>query len=144
MNLEMDLICYGCGVTFEAGLFKPIRNLDFVKPSGGLWTSPVDCSWGWKEWGEQVGYSDFRTSFNLKFHGKVFEVDDAADLLGVKGETRGSMFSIDFEHLADRFDAFHLTARGEMATRFHDGLSLYGWDCETVLIFNPDSVRQVS
>jgi hypothetical protein len=38
-------------------------------------------------------------------------------------------------------DAIHLTERGEHETRLSQPYSLYGWDCECVLIMNPKGIR---
>ena len=43
------LIHYGSS-KFSERKFWPIRNSDWrVKPTGGLWTSPVASKWGWKD-----------------------------------------------------------------------------------------------
>jgi len=42
----------------------------------------------------------------------------------------------DYEECATRYDAIHLTDRGQWATRMTHPKNLYGWDCESVLILN--------
>ena len=47
----------------------------------------------------------------------------------------------DFEGMVRAgIDAIWLTAHGESATRFSRPYSLYGWDCESVLIMNPSGI----
>ena len=42
----LDLISYGLGDKFIPEKFQPIKNVDWVKPDGGLWASPVDSIYG--------------------------------------------------------------------------------------------------
>ena len=49
----------------------------------------------------------------------------------------------DFEKMVKMgYDAIYLTDKGQMETRFTMP-DLYGWDCECVLVMNPDCVTQV-
>ena len=43
------LIHYGNN-KFDEDLFLPIKNKRWEKPDGGLWTSPKNSKWGWKDW----------------------------------------------------------------------------------------------
>lgn len=45
----LHLVVYGCGDLYDRKKFKPIKNRQHVKPEGGLWASPVNCSFGWNE-----------------------------------------------------------------------------------------------
>ena len=46
----MKLIHYGSD-SYNPDKFQPIRNRhSFVKPFGGLWTSPINSNWSWKHW----------------------------------------------------------------------------------------------
>ena len=50
------------------------------------------------------------------------------------------LIGIDFEKmLSDGIDAIYLTEKGEQETRF-ESPGLYGWDCECVLVMNPDCI----
>jgi len=49
---------------------------------------------------------------------------------------------LDFEQLSKTYDAVWLTYNGERKTRYSNP-DLYGWDCESVLILNKNSVYQV-
>ena len=54
------------------------------KRDGGLWTSPIDSKWGWKDWNdcEQFRDCDERNSFTvcLKSDAKIFVIDSLEDL----------------------------------------------------------------
>ena len=52
-------------------------------------------------------------------------------------------FNIDFEKMSKKFDAIYLTEQGEYKTRFIDRYSLYGWDCESILIMNKNIIKQI-
>ena len=112
---------------------------------GGLWASPVDCSWGWANWcrSEEWNEGALGEWFEFNYHGNVVVIDSHADLRALpQHNSKISHFfnSPDFERLlADGVDAIHLTERGEHETRFSEP-SLYGWDCECVLIMNPEGI----
>ena len=134
----IDLRHYGA-VNYRPELFKPIENrIGRNKPRGGLWTSPVDSGWGWKDWAEMEEFGDLSTYFDLVFYGRVMVIDGVDDLMRLPWDGRGVLF--------DRLggcgvDAIHLTERGEKETRLTSPYDFYGWDCETVLIMNQDAIR---
>lgn len=48
----------------------------------------------------------------------------------------------DFEAIHEAgVDAVYLTQQGERETRFNDP-SLYGWDCECVLVMNSEAINR--
>lgn len=65
----MQLIHYGHS-DFNIAKFKPIKNDDYgwVKPNGGLWTSPLESNWGWKDWCISEGFHSYTddTIANIK------------------------------------------------------------------------------
>jgi hypothetical protein len=140
----MILIHYG-DKSFDPNKFKPIENIGFVKPRGGLWTSPIDSNWGWKDW---CHAEDFRTckignSFTmvLKSDSKVLKIDSLDDLKNIPfiEHFKGISYP-DFEKISESYDAIWLTENGQIETRFSSPQHLYGWDCESVLILNPESI----
>lgn len=116
------------------------------KPKGGLWTSTYCSEIGsaWVQWclGEDFGVpgGGWR-SWLLEPDpaARVLEIDSHADLhrvsasYGLPIEYPGPLSALDFERLAVDYDAIHLTEAGQWATRLTHPLSLYGWDCESVL-----------
>lgn len=128
----------------------PVQNSKWIKPKkeGGCWTSPVDSKWGWKDWneGEQFAECNERNSFTicLKETAKIFVIDSLEDLKNAPLTDGYSTRVLDFEAIAKYYDAIWLTEKGQNATHFSYPLNLCGWDCETVLILNPDCCTAVS
>lgn len=135
----MILIHYGA-TQFYRHKFLPITN-NWVKPNGGLWTSPINSEYGWKDWNEQSEFAKCvrRNSFviELNHDAKVFTIAGIDDLL--KAPLYGTGFGtyMNFEVIKDKYDAIHLTCKGEAMTR-HSTPNLCGWDCESVLLLNTD------
>ena len=143
MNARLQLIHYGAPA-YNPALFMPISDEPyFVKPKGGLWASPVDSSWGWADWCEEENFGSLDESFNLDFVGNLLVIDNYDDLDAlpwIEGMYRAFP---SFQCLCVGgfyYDAIHLTVRGERETRYSRPRSLYGWDCESVLILNPNSI----
>lgn len=150
-------IHYGCD-SFDRNLFQPIVNRErFVKPHGGLWASPVDSEWGWKDWCTSESFHTDRLSesftFTLSENAKVIHIRSVSDLTELPNQKPSPWFPgvcdwkcIDFEKLlADGVDAveLHLSEEDRTNCGFMDGLywELYGWDCDSILILNPDVVE---
>lgn len=148
MNKWPTLIHYG-STKYIKEKVKPITNAIRVKPNGGLWTSPVNSKYGWKDWCEDEEYRpcDDTNSFKLKLHNwaKVYIIDSLDDLkkMPVYHYQNDKLFFIDFENLSKSYDAIWLTEKGEGETRLSYPIDLYGWDCESVLIMNPESCYQI-
>jgi hypothetical protein len=135
------LIHYGAS-KFEFSKIAPIENKAWVKPSGGLWTSPINSEWGWKEWCAAENFSDCRqeNSFTVRLvrQARVFMIDSYKDLMScpLVPSSYSSNKSLNFQSIAMDYDAIWLTEKGQNETRFSVPVNLYGWDCETVLILN--------
>jgi len=127
---------------YKPDLFKPICDVPFRnKPQGGLWTSPVDSEYGWEDWSKDNDYGDLTNHFDLYFEGTVFEIDSVEDMNNLPWIEDESMHFVSFEPLVFMgYDAIHLTDKGQADTRFTHPKSLYGWDCETVLVMNPNAI----
>lgn len=140
---SLTLIHYG-SERFEKKLFRKIINNDWTKPIGGLWTSPTGSTYGWKEWCLQ---EDFRidslsSHFKLKFtkEARVLLIDSFPDLEKLP---KRKVNYLDFEKISNKFDAIWLTEKGQWETRFTRPFNLYGWDCESILVLNPESVEEI-
>lgn len=132
---------------FSPCSFEPVRNEPYRnKPRGGLWASPVDAPFGWKDWCEAEEYQkcDEANSFTFTLNEKanvylIRSVDEVRAMPSVECELE-SMFLPDFEKmLADGWDAieFHLSEDSELYW------ALYGWDCDSILVMNPDVVEEI-
>lgn len=140
----------------EPTLLRPVNNTDDclgAKPKGGLWTSSYSREHGsdWIRWCES---EDFRVPGTWHgpstWRGWLLEPDEFARVLVIdslrtlrsvlKQYWRLSLFApidspkLDFEKLAQDFDAVSLTEKAEWATR-HSEPNLYGWDCESTVWF---------
>ena len=149
---DLELIHYGAS-EYKPDLYVEVKNQGWVKPSGGLWTSPVKSNWGWKDWclAENFRICDGSNSFRLRFKetSKILVIDSLRDLemlpkSKLAYSKRFSKEYPDFEVLTKECDAIWLTERGQRETHLSHPLSLYGWDCESVLILNPDCCYEVT
>lgn len=143
-STSLELVHYGAS-KYDPERFDPIQNSESRsnKPLGGLWASPVASEWGWVDFCERDGYIyECDKSFTIRFIGKVFLIDSYEDMLKLPWEICGYLrqdYTINFEKLYE-YDAIHLTEAGQYDTRFPQAKSLRGWDCETVLIMNPNAI----
>lgn len=59
---EKKLFVHYGAAHFDKDRFLPAKNEEgWVKPTGGLWGSPVDSKYGWKEWCEENHYKSDAT-----------------------------------------------------------------------------------
>lgn len=143
---KLRLIHYGSS-RYDPDKFLPISDEPFRnKPRGGLWTSPVGSGYSWHDWCKAESFGDLSKSFEVEFNGKVLQIDSIADMKSLPWiECQGIHF-VTFQALCAGgfyYDAIHLTERGQAETRFAHPRSLYGWDCETVLVMNPGSITAI-
>lgn len=140
---------------FDRNLFVvPKNRMIFNKPEGGLWASPEDSSFGWKQWNEQEEFRPCREDecfrFRLRQDAKVFVIDSvekAKTLPQLKMPEEFSkleaIYSImgyvypDFERIMEDYDALLYLQTSD------PGLynALYGWDCDSILVLNPDVIE---
>lgn len=130
-------------------LFDPISNREmFTKPFGGFWASPVDAVYGWKEWCSENDFGDLSRSFtfsitstaNIRHIGRTSDMDDMPKLETVSFVP---WVCLDFEKiLADGIDGLEVHMSKDQPEDIMQGLyfTLYGWDCDSILIMNPDIV----
>ena len=138
----MRLVTYGCGDSFRKELFVPIKNRTWIKPEGGLWASPIGCSYGWKEWCKAESWGDLTQRFETVYEGKTLVIDSLCDLAWFIWQEDRFVFGYpDYEAMIRLgIDGIYLTEQGQIETSFsHPGL--YGYDCECVLVMNPKCVR---
>ena len=141
---------------FIPELFVPIQNRYFVKPQGGLWASPVNAEYGWKEWNTDRHYveiiDEISFKFTLKEDAKIIHIYSVYDLESLPKEKMpdipnfdSAMVFLDFEALMKQgYDAIelHFSEEDRSNVDFMKGLywSLYGWDCDSILIMNPNVI----
>ena len=130
---------------FEPKKFNPVKNESFFcKPKGGMWASPVDAKYGWKDWCTAENFRECedenRFRFRLKGNAKVYHIRSVADVKKMPERECGitTWYVPDFEKMiADGWDAIelHLSECGELYW------ALYGWDCDCILILNKDIIE---
>lgn len=130
----------------------PIKNREyFMKPKGGLWASRKNASFGWKDWCKEEDFRDcdMANSFEFIFakQAKIVTISTVKQLYNLprlKNDGLAWGYSIDFEkclHLG--IDAIELCWYGD---EYRDAASgnlhyeLYGWDCDSVVVLNPDVI----
>ena len=152
--MSIECVTYGCGNEFQAEKFDtatvwPGREY-FAKPKGGLWGSPVDAEYGWKEWCESADFREFTEadSFHWIASGRIFWIDSYRDCLKLpwndppsEGFWSAHSRGIDWEELKKVCDVVYLTERGEQETRYTSDVTLYGYDCECVLALNESAIH---
>lgn len=146
------VIHYG-SKTYSPKKVGKIKNSNWVKPNGGLWTSPIGSEYGWKDWCEAEQFRDCieSESFKLQFieNVKLYKIDTLQDLkslplTSIPGMPRGMMDFPDFEMISKHYNGIWLTVNGQHETRFSHPLSLYGWDCESILILDSKCCKQLN
>ena len=139
---------------FKPDRFEKIKNLEYgSKPRGGLWASPVDAAYGWKDWNETEQLKECSTdnsfTFTLTDTARVLVLDSVEKLFEIgkylpdaykerfSAETEAWMYVFDWEELSARYDAVEYCL-----SRCHSlYFALYGWDCDSILILNPQIIK---
>lgn len=151
--MSKKYIHWGCS-RFEPKAFVPVTNFEVMnKPIGGLWASPADAKYSWFKWSMNNDfYTDrLKTSFEFELSpdARILELtrDNVWELPMVKDaglwciprdrdKYFGMVMGIDFEALAREWDVLEcsLTEYPELYW------SLYGWDCDCILVLNPEVI----
>ena len=135
---------------FDKSVFNKIKNVDCsTKPKGGLWASDIEAEHGWKDWGEAEEFRDCKEensfSFVLSDNAKVLYIDSIDDLKVLPkiddkfGMNFSSWILLDFEKLAETYDAVEVSISSDFDLYY----KLYGWDCDSIVIMNPDVVVEL-
>ena len=125
----------------DRSMIQRVSNAGWVKPNGGIWTSPQGSTYGWREWcaSESFGSADAQ-EFTLtpKPGTRVAVIDSLADLEALiafyPSEDIIGKPVLDFEAMARDYDGLWLTEEGQWATRMTTP-GLYGFDMECILFF---------
>jgi hypothetical protein len=144
---NIELIHYGHN-KFDSNEFDPIKNTlhGWVKPFGGLWLSPANNN-DWFNWciENEFRLHELITSFTvtLKPTAKVLTINSYSDLKFIVEHSKYGMSKMivegrvpNFENLAQDYDAMYLTKKGLNETHLSLPYNLYGWDCESILLFH--------
>lgn len=142
----MKYIHYGHS-EFDDKLFVDISNREFfVKPNGGLWACGIDYEYGWKEWCTDEDFStnglDTSFKFEIDKNSKIYTIRSVKQLeslpkLRFEYNLSSQFVYLDFEALKNQYDAIEVLISKDMQLYW----SLYGWDCDSILIMNKDIIR---
>ncbi|WP_207893695.1 hypothetical protein [Tepidibacillus fermentans] len=136
---------------------KPVKNNNFIKPTGGLWTSTYHPIYGseWVQYSMNIGGillpdSEFWDGYLLIPHknARLFIIDGYQDLKELMDNFKIEMklrnpsfyspredFTIDFEKLQKEYDGIQLTKKGLAETKTTYPFNLDGWDVESTIWF---------
>ncbi len=144
----VEYVHYG-NKEFLKELFQPVKNREmFSKPTGGFWASRTDALYGWKDWCKDNDFGECTEDNSFRFfiteNANVLiinSVDDLKELPKAKQPvpTIGTLWDnyLDFEQLVlDGVDAIEVNISSDRNLY----MTLYGWDCDSILIMNPDIV----
>lgn len=148
MSTKTEYIHYGSS---ELGHIDPIRNQKFTKPFGGLWASPINAKFGWKQWCTRENFwidkLNESFTFTLKDNAKILHIDRCSKLnnlpiLNKELASEGHLYYLDFEEIQKEYDGIELHLSDEVYED-HWGLyfRLYGWDCDSILIFHQNIIQ---
>lgn len=150
--MKQQYIHYGHEM-FDNNLFIDISNMEcFPKPKGGLWGTPLNARFGWKEWCEQEKFEQFneniRFLFTLKEEANVVHIRTAKDVLNLpqqKNPLAQNMpyVLLDFEEIKNKgVDALelHLSEQEYSNTDRELKHLLWLWDCDCILVLNKDVI----
>lgn len=145
-----EYIHYGSSELLQ---MQPIKNQHcWTKPSGGMWASPLKAKFGWKDWclREQfhTGSLEQYFTFTLKEDAKIIHIYSIKDLKQLPKQKYNDLSEIyemlDFEVLAKDYDGIelHLSEEKHVSRDISKCLyfRLYGWDCDSILLFNSDCI----
>ena len=162
MSEQQIYIHYGSD-RFRPELATKAKNpqIPWTKPEHGtgLWGSRVDATYGWKDWCECEGEEEWLEGgsflFTLKPEANVVMLNKAEDfeklpevdiskLILKRGDFNHRNFYPDFDKCLEQgIDAIELGWYGdewEDAKADDMYMALYGWDCDCILVLNPDVV----
>lgn len=131
---------------FNKKKFEPIRNACWVKPHGGFWASAVDAVYGWKDWNEDEHYKKCEEKNSFKFtlsdQARVLTINSSDDLDDLPKEYKGSFTYVflDFEKIAEDYDAIEVNISSDRRLYW----KLYGWDVDSLLVLNPNIIKELS
>lgn len=141
----MEYVHYGSN-KFDMKKFREIENIpEFAKPKGGLWASRIDTEYSWKEWCEnnEFGLDKLKESFKfkLKEDAKILTIENHVQLEKLPRNknnkiTREIFIALDFEKLAKEYDGIEVLISKDQELYW----KLYGWDCDSILIMNPNII----
>lgn len=145
------------GVYIHCGsdVFKPeliVKKFDRWDKPSGLWASPEDSDWGWREWCEA---EDFRGKeelsksfrFKLKSGARVLQIRHLRDVEPFAILNPDFIFlnsrELDLNRIYSEFDAMEVHM-SENWCELHDSHLFYSWDVDSIAVWNPDVIEVIN
>lgn len=144
-------------IAFIREKFEPIENRDFSnKPNGGLWASSCKVENSWRTWCVENEFKranlDKYFYFNIVDSANVLRIESLADCKELTLRPVGYMHEeylnpnnevIDYRACIERgIDAIEY--KYDIASQCEDfeeiNSIMWGWDCDSILILNPDII----
>ena len=132
---------------FDIDKFIAPKNIQlFNKPIGGLWASKVDAKFGWKHWCAENDYCECSEgnafTFDISENANVLYINCVDDVNKLPDQdtdlTLTCIKTVDFEQLIKNgIDAIEFNISKDWDLY----MALYGWDCDSTLILNPNIVE---
>lgn len=165
-NLKNTIFVHYGTNKIKENLFKVIKNRrGWNKPQGGIWASPLNSNHSWRRFcldeNFNIGTLKKHILFKINSNSKIYIINSYLDLIKLKKyfifnvDRIFNEIMIDYEKMMkDGYDGIYLTEDGEHDTRFspygrygydcsmNGKLDLYGWDCESIVIFNKSIIKQ--
>lgn len=147
--------------TYDRGRHKKISEAQVHKPHGGYWASNVTAEFSWRDWASREDFCEYQDSdcvrFKLAPNARVLKLETPEDIewLAAQYGTKqdhidfvGCFFGapaslrkiglgdivLDWKSIAMDFDGIDYSF-----SKLND--TLFSWDCDSVVIFNPDIVE---
>lgn len=137
-------IHYGNDTFIPSHVCQPQR---WDKPSG-LWASPVNAGWGWKDfihadWESMIPTLTKSFRFHLKKGTKILKVKTMQDIFPYLKETEDCYspwnFQLDHTKLRKKYDGMELFYSGKY--NFHDTRLFWSWDCDSLVLWNTTKIE---
>ena len=145
MNMN-TYIHYGHNVFDKDKFVKPKNRQLHNKPLGGLWASKINATFGWKDWCKEEDFcecsEDNSFLFKISENANILYINCVEDVKKLPDQKTDlsltCLKTVDFEQLiANRIDAIEFNLSNDWGLY----MALYGWDCDSTVILNPDVIK---
>lgn len=141
----MQYIHYGDDKFDITKFNKVVNRPESTKPFGGFWGSRKNAVFGWKEWCTEIDFKfknlTKKLQFSLSNDARILVIDNTNLLVDLPQNKENHILNkiyvtLDFEELSKEYDAIEvLISEDELLYQ-----ELYGWDCDSILVMNPDVI----
>lgn len=126
---------------YDPEKIRPILNIGF-KCVGPLFATPLDSTF---RWDDEYRGKDLSTYFRFRLipEANILKLSDEKDLkdLPIRQSGLDDIKIVDFEKL--NYDGIYITLPLAAGIISESGVCFFGWDCETLAVFNPHVVKEI-